>query len=305
MALLLAYPDDRALVAVTGPDAGGFLDNLVTVDIDDVVRGGAGFGALLTPQGKIIADFVVVAEADGFLLDLPAATRADMLKRLALYKLRAKVTIADVSTSRHVEIAFDADGTPVAGDGVADPRHAGLGRRRYPAGDAPAGDGAALAAFEALRIRLGVPEGGRDFVYGDAFPHETAMDQLAGVDFAKGCYVGQEVVSRMQHRGTARKRPVRISAAAGELPAPGAPITAGGRGLGTLGSAAGGDGVAILRLDRASAALGGGETILAGETPVTLALPGWAGYGWPEPTGAAEGAAELAGGAAPEAAGEA
>ena len=141
--------------------------------------------------------------------------------------------------------------------------------------------------YEAHRIALGIPQGGIDFSYGDAFPHEADMDQLGGVDFAKGCYVGQEVVSRMEHRGIARTRavPVRYDGAA---PAAGAAVTAAERQVGTMGSAAGGRGLALLRLDRVADALSRGEPLLAGGVPIRLIKPDWARFAFPDAAKAAE-----------------
>ncbi|SON54722.1 tRNA-modifying protein YgfZ [Hartmannibacter diazotrophicus] len=281
----VAELEGRDLLMVSGPDAHTLLDRLITCDIDDVLKDGSGFGALLSPQGKILVDFLVAPIEGGFLLDLPAPLLADLTKRLMLYRLRAKAEIKDVSGDYAVFVVFgEGDGPGPEGLAIADPRHAGLGRRVYVPRDKAAGlTSTEAAAWQALRIRLGIPEGGTDFTYGDAFPHETAMDQITGVDFQKGCYVGQEVVSRMQHRGTARRRPVLVSSES-DLPATGTAITADGKPAGTLGSVDGRHGLAILRLDRAA----GATDIRAGDVPVSLALPDWARYVWPETTAAAE-----------------
>ena len=273
----------RGVVAVRGPDAAKFLNDLVTSDVPEA-PGGAAFGALLSPQGKILFDFIVFRDRDGFLFDLPKPAVADFVKRLGFYRLRAKVEIADLSNEREVVAAWGSDVAPILdGPVAADPRLAALGFRAIvPGGADMAADyeEAGAADYDAHRIALGVPEGGVDFAYGEPYPHDTDMDQLAGVDFTKGCYVGQEVVSRMQHRGTARRRFVRVSASAA-LPALGMPLTAGGKALGTLGSSAPGDGLALVRLDRAKDALDHGVAIMAGDVPVTLALPEWAKFGWP------------------------
>jgi folate-binding protein YgfZ len=166
------------------------------------------------------------------------------------------------------------------------------------AADAAAAIGADLVAasdYDAHRIALGVPEGGSDFTYGDAFPHETDMDQLGGVDFSKGCYIGQEVVSRMEHRGTARTRAIAVSYD-GAAPPTGVAIMAGTRQVGTMGSAMatamGGRGVALVRLDRAAEAIANGEPLSAGGEPVRLVKPDWARFSFPgetaHPTKAAE-----------------
>ena len=137
------------------------------------------------------------------------------------------------------------------------------------------------------RIALGVPRGGLDFIYGDAFPHEAEMDQLAGVDFDKGCFVGQEVVSRIAHRGSARTRVVPV-AYDGAAPAPGLPVQAGEQNLGMMGSAAAGRGLAALRLDRTEEALARGATLVAGGITLRLVKPSWARFAWPGEPKAAE-----------------
>src|SRR5580693_6402758 len=260
---------DRGVVKVAGDGARNFLHGLVTADVLDLKAGEARYCALLTPQGKIIADFFVAEapaqDGGGFFLDIPRALAATLIEKLNLYKLRAKVIIEDLSDVLGVLATWDS--SPVAkapsqkmGLSYADPRMPALGLRMMlpphltTAASTLGATLVAASAYEAHRIGLGVPQGGLDFRYGDAFPHEADMDQLAGVDFQKGCYVGQEVVSRMEHRGTARTRavPVRYDGAA---PQAGAAIVAGNRQLGQMGSTAAGFGVALLRLDRVSDAI--------------------------------------------------
>ena len=273
----------RGVVAVRGPDAEKFLNDLVTSNVPDA-PGGAAFGALLSAQGKILFDFIVFRDSDRFLFDLPKAAVADFIKRLGFYRLRAKVEIADLSGEREVIAAWGGDAPPIV-DGVVafDPRLPALGFRAIvPEGADMAADytEARTTGYDAHRIALGVPEGGLDFAYGEPYPHDTEMDQLSGVDFTKGCFIGQEVVSRMQHRGTARRRFVQVSGGAA-LPAAGAPITAGGKAIGTLGSSADGKGLALVRLDRAKEAIDGGVAIVAGDVDLSLTLPAWAKFGWP------------------------
>jgi tRNA-modifying protein YgfZ len=299
---------DRGVIKVAGDDARNFLHGLVTADMLKLAPETARFCALLTPQGKIIADFFVTEGSpaqhselsSGFFLDAPRAQGATLIARLNLYKLRAKVTVEDMSAKLGVLAAWNAslngsggDRDPVPAGAMklglcyADPRLPALGLRAIVpaprAAEAAAELGAGLVdagVYEAHRIALGVPRGGVDFAYSDAFPHETDMDQLGGVDFAKGCFVGQEVVSRMQHRGTARTRavPVRFDGAA---PESGTAITAGGRPVGTLGSTDGGRGIALLRLDRVDEALAEGGTLVAGTAPVHLIKPDWARFPFP------------------------
>lgn len=274
---------DRGVIEVAGEEAGALLDRLVTSEVDGVAPGAASFAALLTPQGKIIADFIAFKVENGtFLLDCTAACIADLVKRLTMYRLRAKVMVADAGERFAVRVGWAQ--TPMPGDAVAvavDPRLPALGWRsvvRRAGIGATDGD---ADSYYAHRVALGVPEGGRDFAFNDAFPHEALMDQLGGVDFDKGCYVGQEVVSRMQHRGTARTRVVRLKLGEGEPPGEQADVLAGDRSLGRTGSVAGPYALATVRLDRAADALTGGQPILAGGVPVAFDKPDWVRFPYP------------------------
>ena len=288
-----AFLPDRGVVKVAGDPARAFLNGLLTTDITQVAPGQARFAALLTPQGKIVVDCIVAeapaADGGGFFLDCPRALAAELVQKLNFYKLRAKLLVEDLSEVLGVMAAWDGDGETEYGLCYADPRLPALGLRvmlpPHLAADAAADLGAALtdaAAYEAHRIGLGVPRGGMDFIYGDAFPHEADMDQLSGVDFDKGCYVGQEVVSRMEHRGSARNRIVPFIADSGFAPDAGIPVTAGERQIGTSGSAAGPNGLAMLRLDRVGEALAAGTPIVAGGVPIRPRKPDWANFNWPE-----------------------
>jgi folate-binding protein YgfZ len=275
----------RGVAAVGGADAGKFLNDLITSEIGRAADHGAVYGGLLTPQGKILFDFIVFADGGRFLFDLPAARVGEFIKRLTFYRLRARVEIADLSAESRVAAAWGGGRPALAGVVATDPRLAALGYRAIVAKATPAPAGHRLAdeaEYDDHRIRLGVPEGGVDFAFGEAFPHDADMDQLGGVDFDKGCYVGQEVVSRMQHRGTARRR---IILAHGSRLAAGSEIKAAERPLGDLASVAGGIGLAAVRLDRAKEAIDAGQPILAGGEPVALALPDWARFTWPSAAG--------------------
>ncbi|MBC8049825.1 MAG: folate-binding protein YgfZ, partial [Chitinophagales bacterium] len=198
---------NRGVLRVSGPDAGAFLQGLITNDLDKTVDGRAIYTALLSPQGKILFSFFIVRREDAFWIDYPSELAAALAKRLALYKLRSAVAIEDVSEAYCVTATWGEGG--IAGEeSFADPRLPPLGYRRI----SPRTELVDSAGYDAHRIALAVPEGGRDYVYGDAFPHDVCMDLLNGVDFKKGCYVGQEIVSRMQHRGTARRRVVAVVA---------------------------------------------------------------------------------------------
>ena len=263
---------DRGLVRVSGPDARGFLQGLVTGNVLTLEAGEARWAALLSPQGKILFDFLMILSGDAILLDVRADKAADLAKRLTLYKLRAKVEIANVGADLAVIALY---GGP-AGEGAKDSRHAEMGARLIvPTGVADAtlltlGGDAGLDDYAAHRIALGLPEGGVDFAYGDAFPAEADMDLFNGVDFKKGCFVGQEVVARMHYRSTTRTRVTRVLFE-GAPPAPGAPVTAGEKSVGTMGSSAGSVGLALLRLDRAEEAAQAGLPLKSGETVLRLA----------------------------------
>jgi folate-binding protein YgfZ len=279
-----AFLPDRGVVKVSGESARDFLNGLVTTDLT-LLRPGLGrFGALLTPQGKIVADFLITeappGQGGGFLIDCPRALAQTLADKLGFYKLRAKVGIENLSDSLGVLAAWDGDLDMKPDLAFADPRTIALGWRilapeelAKKVADLIGAELVDSAAYEAHRIASGVPRGGLDFMYGDAFPHETNMDRLHGVDFEKGCYVGQEVVSRMQHRGTARTRTVRVIVD-GPSPEPGATILAGDKPIGTMGSTAGHNGLALIRTDRAAHALQAGLPLTSGGLGIQLAEPG-------------------------------
>jgi folate-binding protein YgfZ len=289
---------DRGVVKVAGDDARRLLHGLVTADVSQLAPGEARFAALLTPQGKIIVDFIVTeaeaADGGGFFLDCPRALAGTLVEKLTFYRLRAKIGIEDLSDTLGVMAIWNGAGTTASGLLYPDPRLPALGLRcilpPHLAADASAelgGELADAAAYEAHRIALGVPRGGQDFIYGDAFPHEADMDQLGGVDFAKGCYIGQEVVSRVEHRGSARTRVVPV-AYDGFAPEAGIPVMAGDKNVGTLGSTSGGRGVAMLRLDRVEDALAAGVPLVAGGVPLRVVKPDWARFAFPGEAKAAE-----------------
>jgi folate-binding protein YgfZ len=281
---------ERAVLRLTGDEAARFLHGLVTNSVENLAPGAAVYTALLTPQGKIVVDFLAVAvapeEGGGFVLDAPAALADELAKRLAFYRLRAKV---EVAARPDLAVAIVLDKEPPADLGLvyADPRHFGLGWRvvlpAEGAADALKAAGAILVdpqIWQGRRIALGIPEGGKDFVYGDTFPHEADMDLLHGVDFHKGCFIGQEVVSRVERRDVARKRVVPV-AFADAAPEPGVEVKAGERAIGYMGSAAGRLGMAMVRLDRADEALKAGEQIEAGGVALKLIKPDWANFRFP------------------------
>jgi folate-binding protein YgfZ len=280
--------DDRALIAVEGDDAETFLQNIVTADLSSLDEGEAKPSALLSPQGKILFDFLISrADDKRFLLDCRAALVDDFVRRLTLYKLRAKATIAKQDQA-FVAVSWGSDSSDSQADlASSGPDSTSLRDTRFPADTKvrrryalplPA-ETAAEADWHALRIEHGVAESGSDYAAGDAFPHDVLLDENGGVGFKKGCYVGQEVVSRMQHRGTARRR---VLIASGALPAAGTEILADGRPIGTLGTVVGGTGLAIVRIDRVKEAIDAGRPITAGGMPITLRIPRFAKFRFPE-----------------------
>jgi hypothetical protein len=278
-----AFLPDRGVVKVSGEAARDFLNGLLTTDVT-LLRAGLGrFGALLTPQGKIVVDFLITeapaGHGGGFLIDCPRALAQGLTDKLGFYKLRAKVAVENLSDSFGVLAAWDGDFAIKPDLSFADPRKAALGWRilipeelAQKVADLIGADLVDSSVYEAHRIATGVPRGGLDFTYGDAFPHESNMDRLHGIDFDKGCYVGQEVVSRMQHRGTARTRTVRV-ALEGFAPEPGTAILAGDKTVGTMGSTADRNGLALIRIDRAADALAAGLPLTSGGLAVRVADP--------------------------------
>jgi folate-binding protein YgfZ len=240
----------RRLYRLTGPDARHFLQGLITNDIKGV-DGGLVYTAMLTPQGKYIADFFLTADGEGILLDVDGDLGPALIQRLTMYKLRSDVQITE--TGLHV-----TRGTGPAPKGaLPDPRHPDLGWRLY--GEQAGDDG---TDWDAIRVAHCIPETGIELTP-DSYILEAGFERLRGVDFRKGCYVGQEVTARMKHKTELRKGLVRV-AVAGEAPV-GTEITADGKAAGTLYTQSGGYGIAYLRLDRATGPM------QAGSAQVTLA----------------------------------
>lgn len=259
---------DRGVVEVSGPDASTFLQGLITNDMKGVADGRAVYAALLTPQGKIIHDFLIAqGPGDAFWLDCVKANASDLAARLKKYKLRAKVTITDRSADLHVVANGKADVT------FEDPRLAALGRRAITAtpGDAQTD----ARAYDEHRLSLGVPDAATDIPPETFFPLDCNFEELHGVDFNKGCYIGQELTARMKHRASARRRMLPVTADAA-LPPPGTTLKLGATDIGELRGAIGKRGIALVRLDRlgnAKEADAGGLIIHIGRPAYPLVLP--------------------------------
>jgi tRNA-modifying protein YgfZ len=294
----IAVLPDRGMVRVAGEDAEKLLQGVITNDMDLLATQPAIHAALLTPQGKILFEFFVAkAGKDSFLLETGANEAAGLAKRLAMYRLRAKVTIEDVSAEYRVLAFWGASphspGETAGTMSFPDPRLPDLGLRilaeaKLDVVSASNGMDATAEEYHAHRIALGVPEGGKDYALGDTFPHEADLDQLNGVSFTKGCFVGQEVVSRMQHRAHVRKRVVPVEAAGpGDL-RPGVEITTGAAVIGKVGSVAGRLALAMLRLDRAAEAKAKSQPLTADGIEIVPHRPDWLAASNFEPVAAAE-----------------
>jgi folate-binding protein YgfZ len=266
----VAHLEDRAVVAVSGAEARSFLQGLITNDIERLCPGKGIYAALLTPQGKILFDFFLVEGDGALLIDCQATARDALVKRLSMYKLRARVTIEPreqlaVLAEWNAEEAAHAISYP-------DPRVASLGRRAVIAqGEMPA-NLAHADAYHAHRLSLGVPEAA-DFGSDRMFALDADLDELRAIDFAKGCYVGQELTARMKHRGTARKRLLLLQWSGPGVPATDMPVLAGGKAIGEIASVHGRHGFALVRLDRLDEA--GDAPVSAGSSAVELIKPPW------------------------------
>jgi folate-binding protein YgfZ len=268
---------DRGVIKVAG-DAEAFLHKLVTASMLDIAPGEARFSALLSPQGKLLFDFFIVplpeGASAGYYFDCPKEQTAELLKRVNFHKMRAKITLEDVSDMLGVAAFWGQEAPTVAGGTIyKDGRADGMGFRVI----APHAELAKIAspnedAYEVHRIAQGVPKGGVDFPYGDSFVHDANLDALNGVDFKKGCYVGQEVVSRVHFRKSARKRIVKVRFN-GPVPATGSAIRFGDIAIGEVGSISGSEGLASLRIDRLDEAKAAGLPLTAGEATLDVSVP--------------------------------
>jgi hypothetical protein len=287
---------DRGVLEAGGEDRVGFLQGLVSNDVTKAAPERALYAALLTPQGKYLHDFFIAA-TDTLLLDAEAARLDDLRRRLALYKLRSKVTLASASDRLEVAAAFGAGAaralgladSPGAarpwGGGIAyvDPRLGGLGVRlilpRGTSGAALAAAGlvpADAASYDRLRLSLGVPDGSRDLEIEKSILLEAGFDGLNGIDWQKGCYVGQELTARTRYRGLIKKRlmPVAVD---GPLPAAETPILLGDVEAGEMRSGRDGLGLALLRLEAVAEARRQGRPLTAGTSRLTPIRPDWFG----------------------------
>ena len=257
----------RAVIAITGPEARSFLERVIS-NGPAPQPGRAQFSSLLTPQGKLLADFILFdAGEGGLLVDAPESEAQPLARRLTMYKLRSDAEIVLREDLAVIAAAGPREGEleTIAIAAAPDPRASALGRRAIAPAGGPEDE---IEAYHAARIAAGVAEFGPDYAANAVFSTDVNHDLMGGVDYKKGCFVGQEVASRMRRKGGVRKRTVRLSLAAAVEP--GAPVTAGDTPLGEVTSWAGGVALARLRTDRARSALDAGETITAGGEQVRL-----------------------------------
>ncbi len=287
---------DRGVVALRGSETRAFLQGIVSNDVSRVTPAQAIYAALLTPQGKFLFDFFIAEHAGDLLLEVERARLPQLVQRLVMYRLRSKVEIEDASERFAVTALFgddiagklDLDAAPgtcralAGGLAFIDPRLATLGARALLPGGQVEATFQALGlepgspeAYEELRLRQGVPDGSRDLVVDKSTLMESGFDELHGVDFKKGCFVGQELTARMKYRGLVRKRlmPVILK---GPTPEPGKPILLDGREAGEMRSATNGRGLALIRLEHLAKAEG--KPLLAGDTEVVPERPEWASF---------------------------
>ncbi len=251
---------NRALIRLAGTDTIALLERTVTNSVSSWEAGTARYGALLTPQGKIISDFIALRTEHGVELELHAEAAADMEKRLRLFRLRSKVEI-DV---QHGHVHLGEGGMP-------DPRSPNLPTRTFLSGEGDPSSG--TEGWDRSRIAQGVPEWGADFASGDVFPTDVNMDVMGGIDYKKGCFVGQEVASRMKRRGTIRKRTVLLTVAGAKT---GDSVRA-GTAIGEVTSAHSDQALARIRTDRLANTLAAGEPITIGDGALSaeVQFPEW------------------------------
>ena len=269
-----AHLDDRAVIALCGPEARPFLQGLVTNDVTELKPGAGLYAALLSPQGKILFDFFVTEGDGALLLDVAVASRDAVLKKLKMYRLRATV---EIEAREQLGVFWNLVGhpdnrpTPYAERAVTfdDPRMAALGRRSIGAKAEMPSNLAGARQYHEARLALGVPEAG-DYGVEKVFALDAGLEELRGVSFAKGCYIGQELTSRMKHRATTRKRILTVTADT-DLPATGG-LSRGGAEIGELLSTYGHAGFVLVRMDRLDETSG---DIKIGEIPVALQRPAW------------------------------
>ena len=266
--VLTALPD-RAVIAVTGADARTFLQRVITRGPEDLPEGGAQLSALLTPQGKILCEFLILDDCeDGLFIDAPASEADGLMKRFTLYRMRAKaeITRRDDLTVAAAKGDGQAELRTLALAAAPDPRSAALGLRAIVPAGTPEPD---EAAYHAARIAAGVPEFAADYGPGEVFSTDVNHDLMDGIDYKKGCFVGQEVASRMHRKGGVRKRTIQLSFE-DAAPPPGAEVKAGETPVGAITSSAGSSALALVRVDRLAKGFESGAGVIVSDVEARL-----------------------------------
>jgi folate-binding protein YgfZ len=266
---LMQVRRERAVLSLEGPEAENFLHNLVTADVLGLTEGERRYCALLSPQGKILFDFFVLKTAAGYLLDCATSQLEELTKRLMFYRLRAKVTISE---RKDLEVGV-SPARPTGMMAYADPRTSLMGWRMIAeTGTLPTGTG-----YDTARIALGLGDSDGDIGSGELFPHEANFDQMGAVSFTKGCYIGQEVVSRMEHRATARSRILPVTFDGPALPR-GAAIKSADKAIGSILSSVENAALALIRLDRLGEAT---QPLVTNSVRTRVHKPAWIKYDVP------------------------
>jgi folate-binding protein YgfZ len=267
MQKLAALPD-RGVIRVTGEDRVAFLQGLVSNDVETVTAGAAVWSALLSPQGKWLADFFILSDGESLLLDCESPQLPMLVQRLSRYRLRMKVALA-IDEAMRVYVAW-GDAHPPDGIVAADPRLPGFAWRILAPGDLTVN--ATMEDWDRHRLAFGVPDGSRDLESDKTVLLEAGFDELHGVSWTKGCYMGQELTARTKYRGLVKRRlvPVKVS---GPLPPAGSPILRGEAEVGTMRSGLGQSGMAVLRLDSLDATLRCADASLTPRIPAWMRLP--------------------------------
>jgi folate-binding protein YgfZ len=267
----LAHLPGRGVVEISGEDRVGFLQGLVSNDVAEAAPGRAVWAALLTPQGKWLADFFILADAGRLLLDCEREQAGMLAQRLSRFRLRSKIAVRDASGDYAVHVAWD--GTPAAPPGALvarDPRLPDAGCRILSA--TPLETDSSEQDWDLHRLALGLPDGSRDMEPEKSVLLEAGFDELNGVSWSKGCYLGQELTARTKYRGLVKRRLVPVGIE-GPLPAPGTPVFAAGREVGAMRSGRGQLGLALLRVDALDKPLSCDAATLVPRVPAWMALP--------------------------------
>lgn len=264
----IAHLPERAVLEVAGEDRVAFLQGLVSNDVAQAAPGRAVWAAFLTPQGKWLADFFIFAESERLLLDCERGHAAMLLQRLSRFRLRARVALREAPEGFAVHVGWGGAPPPEGIPAAPDPRLPEAGWRALAPAPLPEAD-AGAEAWDLHRLRLGLPDGSRDLEAEQTVLLEAGFDELQGISWTKGCYMGQELTARTKYRGLLKRRLVPV-AVAGPLPARGTPVASEGAEVGQMRSGRDGRGLALLRLEALD-----GRPLRCGDAALTAEIPSW------------------------------